>query len=280
MVFTLSKCHDLGKLQLVSSTNTEKRYICPVCGGKSLKEAIRTNAYKCFSEYCSTSDIRAKLGYQTNDRIDPYRAPSSTYVKPVPLKSLEPPITVQDYQSPTSHTLGDRTITNFSYSEFCMVERVDYSTSGKKKELFPKYKSGNQWQYGSSPKFGLFNARYIKSRGSVIICEGEKTANLITSVTNYLTLSPPSFGWNENYISSNLFNPKITSVLYIPDNDEPGKKKASIVRDACWMVGIPCLIFSYNLPIKDGGDFVDLHNDGIDIKQLIDETYGQFRSND
>lgn len=277
MVFTLSKCHDLGKLQLVSSTNTEKRYICPVCGGKSLKEAIKTNAYKCFSEYCSTQDIRAKLGYQTNDRNDYRLPPSSSYVRPVPLKSLEPPIVVTEYESAKSRQLGDRIITNFSYSDNCMVERVDY-ISGKKKECYPKYKSGNIWQYGSTNKFGLFNARYIKSRGSIIISEGEKTANLITKVTNYLTLSPPPFGWSENYISSNLFNPKITSVIYLPDNDEPGKKKASIVRDACWMVGIPCFIFSYSTPIKEGGDFVDLYNDGVDIKHLIDKIYGQFRT--
>jgi len=270
-MFTLSKCYDLGKLELISSTNTEKRYVCPVCQGHSLKENVRSNAYRCFNGYCSTNDIRAKLGYKSAT-VDEYKAvSSSSYVKPVPLTKLEPPIRIIDYQSPTSRQLGDRTITNFSYSDTCMVERVDYK-SGKKKECYPKFKAGNLWQYGSSHKFGLFNSRYIKSRGSIIISEGEKTADLVTKVTNYLTLSPPPFGWNESYISSNLFNPKITSVLYLPDNDEPGKKKANLVQQSCWMVGIQCFIFSYgNLSIRDSGDFVDLYDDGIDIKTLIEE---------
>ena len=277
MVFTLSKCHNLGKLELVSSTNTEKRYICPVCNQRSLKEKKVNNAYLCYN-YCSTADIRAKLGYETNDGNGEYRAPiSSNYVKPVSITSLEPPITVGEYNAAVSRQLGSRTLTNFSYSDSCVVERVDHSSSDKKKEFFPKFKSGNQWVYGGSSKFGLFNARYIKSRGSILICEGEKTADLITKVTSYLTLSPPAFGWKEDYISSNLFNPKITGVVYLPDNDDPGKKKSTIVRDACWIVGIPCLIYSYTTYIRDGGDFVDLHDDGIDIKQLIENIYDKFR---
>ena len=177
---------------------------------------------------------------------------------------------VDSYKQAKVRKQGSRVITHFSYNDKAMVERIDFVEEIKRKECYPKYREGSSWKYGGNECFGLFNARYI-TNGTVIFAEGEKTADLITQVTNFLCLSPPAFGWNENYISSKLINPKISGVIYLPDNDSAGEKKAKIVQKSCWMVGIPCLVFKYKGEMNEGDDFVDLHNRGEDIRKILSE---------
>lgn len=262
-----------SKLTIISETNTEYRFRCPLCGGNNLKLNKRTGAYKCFTGYCDNNGIRSHLGLNSGYKGD-YRAISvANIIKPVTTTAKFKPIKCANYEPAKKRILGGRTITHYIYNEKTQVERVDYYGGERKKECYPKYLSGNVWKYGASPEFTLFNSRYIgKDSGLVLMAEGEKTADTLTYFSNYLTLSPPPFGWNEDYISRNLLNPNIQAVLYLPDYDEAGNKKAGIVQRACWMVNIPCLIFKYdNLSMNDGEDVVDLIERDINVKELIDE---------
>jgi len=261
-----------GKLEKIGENNTETVFTCPVCNGK-IKARKDNGAYLCVTNYCDKADIRAKLGASSKDEYKP--PPLSSFINPVHLHVLKPPIPKPDnYEEPIIKNLKDRRITTYKYNDTCLIERVDYIDKGKKKEFYPKHKVSGIWRYGgSSPAFKLFNSRYINVRknGCILIAEGEKTANLISVATNYLCLSPPVFGWKQDYISNQLTLPNISGVLYFADNDEAGAAKAKIVKLAAWSVGIPCAIFSnYSRPLGDGEDLVDLYENNINIKELID----------
>ncbi|GAA6622807.1 hypothetical protein [Scytonema sp. NUACC26] len=260
------------KLQSTGGNNSEKWYQCPVCGGSKLKVRLQNQAYTCYSGFCNTKDIRSKLGAPMGGTGDYKPVSSDIYVRPIEVGKLKPPISFStSYEPAKRRILQDRVITNYIYNERCIIERVDYADINNRKECYPKYLSGSIWKYGSHSSFGLFNSRYITSSGTAIICEGEKTADVVSSVTGYITLTPPPFGWSETYIAANLTNPKISNVLYLPDYDEMGRKKASIVQRAAWNVGISCSVFDYgDIPMNDSDDFVDLNERGVNIKELID----------
>jgi hypothetical protein len=175
------------------------------------------------------------------------------------------------YVEPRKIELNDRTITTFMYTDKSCVERVDYQ-DGRKKELFPKFKNGNVWKWGASSFFGMFNEKYLNSSGTLLIAEGEKCADLISRM-GLLCVSPPMFGWNHGYLTNFFVHPLIHNIIFLPDNDEPGKKKANMVIDATNCVKKASLIFPTDEWMTDE-DVFDLHTRGIDVKSMIEE-YGK-----
>lgn len=257
-----------NKLNLISSTSTENTYQCPICGGK-LKLRLETGAYCCFTNYCDSSDIKNKLGVTNN-----YTNKKYSYieiVEPIKFTIKDELIKVDNYKLAKYNEFKDRRLTQYIFNDKAKIERVDYKDE-RKKELFPKYKINNNWIYGASNIFGLFNDRYLDKSCTVLIAEGEKTADVITYATNYLCLSPPTFGWNTEYIIINLIKLRpISAIIYIPDNDEVGINKARLIQQSSWKARTPCNIFSYgDIDISEGEDMVDLYNREIDIKLLIE----------
>lgn len=274
-MFKLADYYHAGKLNLVNELATEYTFVCPVCGGK-LKCRKDNNAYRCYSNYCDANTIRTKLGASPITISEHKPPPLTSFIRPVIATSLDPPIKLTTtYQLPKLRKLSDRTITTFIFSTLSCVERVDYVDKSRKKELYPKYRTNNtsSWTYGRSNNFGLYGSSYVGTSGSVLMTEGEKCADYIMQNTDYVCLSAPTFAQEDvSYIASNLTNPKITSVIFLPDNDERGRKKANAVMQACWAVGKPCFIFDYGEAahtMSDGDDIVDIAGRGYDIRRLI-----------
>jgi len=252
-----------SKLEILSELATEICYKCPSCGGK-LKYKKLDWAYLCVTENCSTAQIRTALGLSSSNGII---TPSTLVIKqPTITKFDELMVSPPHYQLAKQYQIGNRRITYFSYSDEFIVERVDYDDE-QPKQLFPKYRVGNKWIYGRGKNTSLFNQRYI-TNGSVLIAEGEKCADIVSS-TGWLTLSPPSFGWSNNYLMAQLSNPHITGIIYLPDNDKIGRVKSDLIKYVAWSLGKPF----YLVPLDDvtsdnGGDIADLvgtHN----IKELL-----------
>lgn len=258
--FNLADC----KLEILSELTTEICYKCPSCGGK-LKYKKLDWAYLCVTENCSTAQIRTALGLSSSSGII---TPSTLVIKqPTITKFNELMVSPPHYQLAKQYQIGNRHITYFSYSDEFIVERVDYDDE-QPKQLFPKYKVGNQWIYGRGKNTSLFNQRYI-TNGSVLIAEGEKCADIVSSITGWLTLSPPSFGWSNNYLFAQLSNPHITGIIYLPDNDKIGKVKSDLIKYVAWSLGKPFYLVPLDdVTSDDGGDIADLvgtHN----IKELL-----------
>jgi hypothetical protein len=275
-MFRLSTCKS-PKLKLVEEKNTEYTYQCPVCGGK-LKEKKSNGAYTCFTSYCSPDAIREKLGVSKSSNYVRHRTfTETTIIKPV--KWIEPIqyLYIDKYELARERKQGIRQVTSYIYNDDCMVERVDYWKDGiKHKDFFPKYKRNGVWTYGVSRGFGLFNGRYIKERGTLIITEGEKCADIVTDITGCLATSFPAFAWDRQHILFELIKLSrfISGIIYLPDNDAPGRRKANLVQDVSWEVNIPCTIvpLSQEYEMEEAEDIVDLYNKGYDVKQILENV--------
>ena len=257
--FNLADC----KLEILSELATEICYKCPSCGGK-LKYKKLDWAYLCVTENCSTAQIRTALGLSSSNKV---QLTSNLVIKqPIITKFDALMVSPPHYQLAKQYQIGDRRTTYFSYSDEFIVERVD--SNSQPKQLFPKYRVGNEWKYGRGKNTSLFNQRYI-TNGSVLIAEGEKCADIVTSITGWLTLSPPSFGWSNNYLMAQLSNPHITGIVYLPDNDKIGRVKSDLIKYVAWSLGKPFYVVPLDdVTSDDGGDIADLvgtHN----IKELL-----------
>lgn len=258
------------KLKLIESVRTQYTLECPVCNGKLFKVNRKSGAYKCYSSECSTYDIKAALGYipniVTENRI--YQNPNVAYqnsqVAKEPSWSEVKYIPVEKYEAPHTRILQTKAHTIYRYSDNATVERIDFF-DGSKKQCFPK----------GTGKFGLFNNRYL-TPGTVLMAEGEKTANALTTFSNYVTVSAPPFGWTNEYLHKEFFALKhfygITGIVYFPDHDEKGREKAKLVTTTSWSVHLPCYIVPLNTmyALGDGEDVADLIERNIDIRELLE----------
>lgn len=258
--------HKMEKLEEFPSSITFK---CPVCSGK-LKVNKNTKAYACYTNNCTSQEIRNKLGVPLRSYEDKFKKYNHVVINPVKFKNINVDniIRVENYQLANK----DKNKTTYVYNDNCIVERID--KQNRTKDLFPKYKIDDVWKYGMSDNFGFFNEEKLKDKkGIILIAEGEKTADYCSYYSGYLTLSPPGFGWNEQWLMKNIHRLfcNITGVLYLPDNDQVGFNKAKLVEQACWKNCKPCKIL--NVPkfsVSTGDDIADLVETYI-IKNLIND---------
>lgn len=268
-----------SKLKLIEEINTEYTFECPVCGENYLKLHKSKGAYACFKNKCSPKQIKDKLGYVSNG-FENYSEPISTIVIKEPEFNLDniQLIELENYVKEVPKKRGNKYYTQYVYNSECSVERVDYYKKEKKmKDFYPKVKINEITTYGSSPKFGLYNDRFLLTPGTVLVVEGEKTANILSSHINKLVLSPPAFGFNNDYlvrwIIKNISN--INNMIYIPDNDDTGINKSIIFKRAAWSTNIQCKCLYLNkyFQMEKSEDVVDL----IERKENVKSIFGSLK---
>lgn len=253
----------INKLELIEEKNTEYTFVCPVCGGNKLKVNKNSNAYACYDNFCSPNDIRNKIGYVSNHH-DKWRTKTPVnIIEPVNFDFINLNYIKCSIKEVAPIKRGAKYYTNYYYNDKSCIERVDYIKENKKvKDCYPKHKINGVWIYGSSNEFGFYQQEYLKEKGTLIVVEGEKTANIFSSHFNILAVTPPAFGWNNDYICRWLFfnSDKIEQILYLPDNDNVGFTKANIFKLSSWKRKIPCHILKLNeiFEMKDREDVVDL----------------------
>lgn len=253
---------------------TVEVYYCPCCNRKSLKVNIRKESkpYKCWSGGCSNDSIRKALRLTVQPKAEIIK-PRSLNIKPIRLEKIEP-IIVSDYISPTTvrygiHDNKPATITTYRYGNFHQVERIDFHGEDKKKFL-PSYIQQGRRVYGADYNCPLFNQELIENNKTVYFVEGEKCADILTREVGVLAVTPPGFGWNDKYLRQALQRIafKVNGIVILPDKDETGEKKASLVRCVAWSLGIPCNVVK--IPgTKAGEDVVDLLNRNVDVFPYI-----------
>lgn len=280
MTFRLIDYWRSGKLELVPEKSSERQhtYICPVCGDDNLKENLnpqseRFGSYFCFGNNCSTSDIRHKLGansFQIAQQEESRNQQSLIRIvnrKQVPFRFVDDfAVTPIDYEPPTVSHRTTRIVTTFKYNETCAMERIDFKSTDKKKQFFPKP--------SASSAFKLFNQRYLKTFSTVLMAEGEKCADVVSRHTGLLCLSPPGFGWTIDFLSNALLNPHISAILFFPDQDEAGRQKTQLLIDAANSVEKGVLIFCFPKEMNEGEDIADFISSGIsssDLRGMINE---------
>lgn len=269
----------LDALTPIKEGATYAEFYCPVCKEENFKITLtgdRAGAFRCWSNSCNSSEIREALGGKTVDR-QIYVKPKAVY-NSVPFAQGCQFINIDKYDLPAtssywSNKYGTRVNrTEYTYSPECRTSRIDFVEDGKKrKQVYPQHWLEGEWCYGASPKFPFYNSSYLLNQaGIVFVVEGEKTATIFTDSLGWLALSPPGFGWTEEWLKSAFQKLywAVEGVFVLPDNDRVGQSKAWKVQQACWSWHIPCEIIELPLA-EEGEDAADLIQKGIDVRSIL-----------
>lgn len=155
------------------------------------------------------------------------------------------------------------------------MSRFDWQTpEGKQKTIRQGHIKSNgliQWKKGGKDwrayKLGEA-AKYCQGKW-VLGVEGEGCVETARAIA-LSAITWQGSNWQEKSIASDLtklIDAGAAGLVYVPDRDEAGEKKAELVEQACQSVGLPCLILSPTdvwdeMPAKgDITDFVEAHPD-------------------
>ena len=239
----------------LTPTKRKHRYECPVCGGHSLTINPKTGAYKCWSNECDSKDIREAIApelfnssnYSSHSRRKYKRKPKPPAPQPAPI----PPGEIELALLPSNPTpepkinRGRYTEIKYPYSPTKWVLRKQ-NPDGFKLTL-PYHitsngevtcgKGDSQWQpyrWNEILKYGV--GKWILG------VEGEKDTDNSRINLQLVTFTFQGGSWNDDYLLSAAFQIKdagIAGIVYDPDNDDAGRKKAEKLAIACAKAGLP-----------------------------------------
>ena len=158
--------------------------------------------------------------------------------------------------------------TRYWYSKTQWVSRFEWSTpEGNEKTIRQGHIKSNgliQWAKGSKDWYAyrLREAAEHCQGKWVLGVEGEGCVETGRKL-GLAAITWQGSSWQEKTITSDLIKLKeagATGLVYFPDHDETGRKKAELVKSACQQVNLSCLILSpadvwADMPVK--GDITD-----------------------
>jgi hypothetical protein len=253
----------MDSLTITKEFPSEYTVECPICGGK-LKIRKSNGAYTCYTNYCSSFDIRNKIAPLEGDYVDTQR------------HRYEPP-QVQPIDFPNQFYLNhikkryryeevlpkDGVLTYY-YSKRQRIKRIEISSSTK--QFLPETLCQGSWFIGTNNEtFPFYNKLFFeqawvqqhdKLANIVLVAEGEKKANITTALTGVLLLSPAGYCYSERHLLKVIHDCSkyVDGFIYLPDNDVPGNKKAVLFQKSCWKLGIPCRISDLSHFFESSGD--------------------------
>lgn len=275
------------KLEIIQETSAFVEAYCPVCHSPNFKYNTRTSAYKCWMNFCSSQNIKEKLGYSKTfssdsfsneqNRFSKSKVFTSQKLKPLPVFPIEFPSQVsllfaKNFVHPKVSSYFSKkyscqvTEAEYSFDASRKVVRIDFLENNEKRKIFaPKYWNGQEWKFGSGDTslWTLLNESFISGEGFLLMAEGEKTAVSLCSL-GFLCTTPPAFGFNQDWLTNTFLRiankTSAKGFVYFVDNDEPGFKKGKLVQESAWSVGYPCKLLSvstlWNVP-PQGCDAAD-----------------------
>ena len=247
------------KLEVVRESTSTIRAICPVCGGNNLeiqKTGNKSGRYACYSGGCSTEQIRNTIAPLINDgrgsgrrekrlkivdeRIIPVELPQNIEIIPVP--GLTPISSVNK---------GNKQETIYHYSDYQWVLRSDfYDENGTRTHKTTKplhIEDGKNINSKGDRKWPIYHLSEIQELGHdkwIMGFEGEKCVESARTM-GMLSTTWMGSAWGMDDLCDgmrSLLDAGVKGFIYFPDNDEPGLKKAALIRKAAAKTGIPALI--------------------------------------
>jgi putative DNA primase/helicase len=144
------------------------------------------------------------------------------------------------------------TQTRYWYSKTQWVSRFEWTTpEGKEKTIRQGHIKSNglrEWKKGSKDwRAYRLSEAIAHCRGKwVLSVEGEGCVETARAL-GYSAVTWQGSNWNEKAIAPDLIKliaSGAAGLIYFPDHDEAGEKKAELVKLACQSVNLPCLILS------------------------------------
>ena len=186
---------------------------------------------------------------------------------PVPRSGSVPNWLQKQGISPTA------TETKYWYSKMQWVSRFEWKTpEGKEKTIRQGHIKSNgliQWQKGAKDWRAYRLSEAVKHCQSkwILGVEGEGCVETARAIA-LSAITWQGSNWQEKNITDDLtklINAGAAGIVYFPDRDEVGEKKAELVKLACQQYNFPCLILSptdvwADMPPKgDLTDFIEAH---------------------
>jgi putative DNA primase/helicase len=295
----------LDRLKVVKETSVEYHCLCPVCGDGGFKINKSNGKYQAFKCGCEVKQIREAIRpwsevkeSQTPNCCQPKRKKTKKQKKsPVPVDQISLarlPGAATDCPVPNTETVIPLWLQEQGVPPFATQTRYWYSKT--------QWVSRFEWKNGDGTKAKTIRQGSIKSNGLkewkkgskdwrayrlseavkhcqdkwVLGLEGEGCVEAARAIA-LAAITWQGSNWKEKTIADDvtkLIESGAAGLIYFPDHDEAGEKKAKLVSSACDAVNLPCLILSptdvwADMPHKrDITDFVEAHQD-LSTKQLV-----------
>ena len=301
----------LEYLSKLTSAGKKNRYYCPVCGGNDLTVKPKSGAYKCWHG-CECRDIREALSPWNESKKSYYpevtrsqtKAKKKLTLPPVPIpkgkitlatlpeEKIDQPLindqpdipnwAREGYKIPLQ---GLREII-YRYSETQWVSRYEWheSTHAKKrcKVPLPKHRDLQgqiKWKKGQAdwPAYRIEEAITYGQGKWVLGVEGESCVEAARGL-GLSAITWQGGSWSPELLEKEikkLQKNQLAGLVYFPDYDNAGSKKAQKVQAACDALEFPCLVITptdiwSEMPEKgDIVDWVKNHQDSMNKEQFI-----------
>lgn len=268
-------------LDKLTPAKGKNRYICPVCEGNNMTVDPNTAEYQCWNG-CECKDIRETVApweqvkgknktHQPIGSRKPILKPKPPKPAIIPegqhsLAKLPDPVT-----HPEKRKRGNRTEIEYTYSETQWVLRVEKpnpkKAKGYEKDYFPHHidTEGNSKRGKGDAVWDAYRINEVLKYGAgkwVTADEGEPCVEAV----RYLGLVNFTFqgsDWSDASLEKAAAQIKeggITGILYLPDNDDTGYKKAAALSKACAKAQLPFVPLDLNTLWKEcpeNGDVAD-----------------------
>ncbi|MDB9490741.1 hypothetical protein PN478_09425 [Dolichospermum circinale CS-534/05] len=246
------------KLEVVRETASTIRAICPVCGGNNLeiqKTGNKSGRYACYSGGCTTEQIRNAIAPLESGRGSGRREKRLKIVDeriiPIELPENIEIISVLDLVPISSVSKGNKKETIYHYSDSQWVLRSDfYDENGTRTHKTTKpwhIEDGKNINSKGDLQWPIYRLSEIQELGRdkwICAFEGEKCVESARTM-GILSTTWMGSAWNIDDLSNgikSLLDAGIKGLIYFPDNDEPGLKKAALIKKAAAKQGISLLI--------------------------------------
>ncbi|NJO98093.1 MAG: hypothetical protein HC764_20580, partial [Pleurocapsa sp. CRU_1_2] len=289
----------LDRLNVVKETSSEYHCLCPVCGDGGFKINKKEGSYKAFKCGCEVKDIREAIrpwseAYGQGQGVKGSRKTRTKQQSDLQIKLARLDSPAEDCPVSKSNVIPEwlqsqgvpatAVETRYWYSKTQWVSRFEWQTEeGKAKTIRQGHIKSNgliQWSKGSKDwrAYRLSEAAKHSSDKWVLGVEGEGCVESARAIA-LAAITWQGSNWKEKAIAADLtklIEAGSSGLVYFPDFDSAGEKKAELVSSACKSINFPCLILSptdvwSEMPEKgDITDFVEAHPN-ISTKQLIDK---------
>ena len=285
----------LDRLQVVKETSGEYHCLCPVCGDGGFKINRKNGSYQAFKCGCEIKDIReairpwSEVQRGRGAREQGSRGAEEHRRTQVKLAQLASPAC--DAPQAESGKIPEwlvkqgipatATQTRYRYSKTQWVSRFEWSTSQVKEKTIRQghIKSNGliEWKKGSKDwrAYKLEEAAKHCQGKWVLAVEGEGCVETARTCA-IAAITWQGSNWKVQTIVKDLtklIKVGAAGLVYFPDFDSAGAKKAELVKQACFCAGLPCLILEptnvwKQMPHKgDITDWVSAHKN-LSTKQL------------
>ncbi len=275
----------LDHIDKLTQAKEKGRYHCPVCGGHNLT-INKDGAYQCWNG-CECKEIREalapkdSLASRQSDYPRPTHRKSSKQKVPAPApipqgdihlaKLLYPATDIPQKQRRIDPEQGEVFTIQYPYSPSQWVERIEWADPSKDKgyakTVIPHHinSEGKVVKGKGDNRWPIYRITEVNSHGAgkwVTWPEGEKCVECIRWL-GLVGTTLQGADWNEEAIHRAMLLMKkagVAGVVYLPDHDDAGRKKAVKVQAAAGLAGMPCLIIDplalwFDLP--HSGDIAD-----------------------